>query len=298
MPSLRPHATLVLVVLTFAAAGATAQPATMLEVIESDEPRASLDLGERLVLALGRPWADVAAGLVAPDSGSVEGGAGRLVWTVPDYAVDAFQAEVRAGIVAGAVLDFSDEGPDFFDYAGRLHQQHGGPGRDGFYDADALDLPFDLAVRPDDRRLDFRAVAGRTVPADTPLPIQFRAAPSEPDADPAPPPRDTSRVYDVADELPEIVGGLGALMNRVVYPADALAEGVGGTVVVRFVINTDGAASEVAAVRSPDERLSQAAIAAVRQTRFWPGHTDGLPVRMWFAVPVRFAASAGDGGPR
>ncbi len=286
-----------LAALAFAALAtdAAAQELTVLEVIESDEPRASLALGERLVLALGQPWADLSPDLVPPDSGAVVDGAGWLTWSVPAYAVDAFHAEVRDGAVALAVLDFSADGPDFSDYAGRLRQQHGPPGPDGFYDADVLDTPFHLAVRPEQRRVDFRAAAGRTVSADTPLPIQFRPEPtSEAAPTPEPPARDTSRVYDLPEEPPEIVGGVGALMGRVAYPPDALAEGVGGMVVVQFVVNTDGAPSEIAAVRSPDARLAAAATAAVRETTFWPGHTDGLPVRARMTVPVRFVPPSDD----
>ncbi len=152
-------------------AAAQAQDMQMLEVIPSDEPSASLDLGKSLILGLGQPWADVGAPLVAPDSGAVEDGSGRLRWRVPTYAVDVFGADVEASRVHLVVLDFSEDGPDFSDYAGRLRQRYGAPGADGFYSAGVLGHPFDLAVLADDRRLEFRAVPGQAVPADTPLPI-------------------------------------------------------------------------------------------------------------------------------
>ena len=281
----------VVAVLWAASPGVHAQPLRfeVVGVVEPDEPRATLDLGEQLVLALGRPWAEVAPELVAPDSGAVEGPSGRLLWRVPDYAVDGFRADVRGGTLAGVTLDFSADGPDFADYAERLRRRAGAAGRGGFYDADALGFPFDLAVWPDDNRLDFRAVPGRTVPAGTPLPVQLRSA-----AGPGP---DASAVVEAPEEPPTIVGGLGALYARLDYPPDALAEGVGGTVTVQMVVGVDGTARGVVVLRSPDPRLGAAAAAAVGRTWFAPGRNGGVPVRSRFAVAVRFVppASGGDG---
>lgn len=252
------------------------------QVVEPDAPVAGLDLGERLVRALGRPWAQL--DVVAPDSGAVAGGAGRLAWRVPDYAVDRFEAVVEGGRVARVVLDFSETGPDFSGYAGRLRDRHGAPERGGFYGADALGTPFDLAVRPAERAVVFRAVSGRTVTAETVLPVQFRAAPSD---DPAPPPADTT-VYAEADTPPEVVGGVAVLSQRAEYPADARADGASGVAVVQFVVEPDGSASEVVVLRAPDPRLGEAAAASVRAARYWPAHIDGHPVRYRFTVPVRF----------
>ena len=254
------------------------------QVVESDTPTAGLDLGERLVRRLGRRWSDVHADLVPPDSGAVRGRGGRLAWRVPDFAVDRFDAVVEGGRLTRVVLDFSSAGPDFSDYAARLRSRHGRPGRGGFFAASDLGAPFDLAVDAGRQRLEFRAVAGQTVAADVPLPVQFRAAPS---TAPAPPPADTT-VYATADTPPEVVGGVGVLSRDAVYPADAQADGAAGVVVVQFVVEPDGSASGVTVLRAPDPRLGEAAAAAVRAARYWPAHVDGEPVRFRFSVPVRF----------
>lgn len=275
----------------FAAPPAAAQSGSAAfapQAVEPDEQVVTLDIGEQLVRRLNQPWAEAQANLAEPDSGAVQGRGGRLAWRVPGYAVDRFEAEVEDGRIALVALDFSTEGPDFSPYAATLQSRHGRPGRGGFYAAADLDAPFDLAVDADRQRLTFRAVPGRTVPDDTPLPIQFRAAASAP----APPPPDTSRVYEIVDEPVEIVNGIGALMSRVGYPPDALEEGVGGVVFAQFIVNTNGRPSEIVALRSPDPRLSAAAIEAVRQTQFWPGHVGGEPVRTRFTVPVRFVPEA------
>ena len=243
------------------------------EVVESDEEFATLDLGERLVRGLGRPWSEVGAALVAPDSGTVEGQDGRVSWRVTGFTADRFDAVIAGGRVERIVLDFSPEGPDFTGYA-----------------AADLDAPFDVAVDPARRRLS--SGPSPDGPWATAPSSQCGSAP--PAARPDPVARDTSGVFEAVgvEEPPEIVGGLGALMRRVAYPEDARTESVAGTVFVQFVINTNGLPSEIVALRSPDPRLSAAAVAAVGRTRFWPGHIGGEPVRTRCAVPVRFVPEA------
>ncbi len=82
------------------------------------------------------------------------------------------------------------------------------------------------------------------------------------------------------------------MYQSVVYPSDALDEGVGGTVIVQFVVSTNGIPTDVAVVRSPDERLSAATVEAIQRTRFWPGHQAGLPVRTRMTAPVQFDVEA------
>ena len=106
---------------------------------------------------------------------------------------------------------------------------------------------------------------------------------------PSPPPTDEDdifcRLYEVQ---PELVGGLAALQTAVVYPPDARAEGIEGQVVVQFLVQKDGAITDASVLRSPDERLSAAALDAVRQMTFTPGEQRGRTVVVRFAVPVTF----------
>ena len=127
-----------------------------------------------------------------------------------------------------------------------------------------------------------------------------RAAVRSDDASaPAPPrppaPADTTdEVYEVAEVQPELIGGLAGLQQNVVYPEDARAEDVEGQVVVQFVVDKQGGVENPVVLRSPDDRLAEAAIAAVRQARFRPGMQRGEPVRVRFAVPITFRLSGGD----
>ena len=107
--------------------------------------------------------------------------------------------------------------------------------------------------------------------------------------------------YEVAEVQPELVGGLAALQRTVVYPESARLGGAEGTVVVQFVVDEEGAVTQPEVIRSPDPRLSQAALDAVRQQRFTPGMDQGRPVKVRFALPIKFRLTGdepeGDGGP-
>ncbi len=101
-------------------------------------------------------------------------------------------------------------------------------------------------------------------------------------------------VFDVAEVQPELIGGYESLADAIVYPEDARSEGVEGRVIVQFVVDTEGAVTEAVAVRSPDDRLTAAALAAVRDLRFTPGQVKGRPVPVRFSLPVTFRLPAAE----
>ena len=103
-------------------------------------------------------------------------------------------------------------------------------------------------------------------------------------------------VFEVVDEMPVLIGGLAGLQERVVYPQSARDEGVEGQVILQFVVDEDGAVTEPRVLRSPDDRLTEAALEAVSQVRFEPGVQRGRPVKVRFAVPITFRLPSEDQG--
>jgi TonB family protein len=91
-----------------------------------------------------------------------------------------------------------------------------------------------------------------------------------------------------ADVMPEPIGGLEGVQGRTRYPAEARRLGVQGTVMVRLVVDVDGAPRDVTVIRGVSPALDRAAADAILATRFLPGLIAGEPVPVIFSIPVRF----------
>ena len=104
---------------------------------------------------------------------------------------------------------------------------------------------------------------------------------------------ESDNAYVYVEEMPKYPDGdmglFRSLSQNLVYPAKALKEGTQGTVLVKFVVEEDGSIGETVVARSLSPECDQAAVDAIKKLeRFTPGKQNGEPVRVWFAVPVRF----------
>jgi len=84
-----------------------------------------------------------------------------------------------------------------------------------------------------------------------------------------------------------IAQGLLLQKTQPVYPADAKAAGVQGTVVLKITITTEGAVEDLSPVSGP-EPLRQSAIDAVKHWRYKPFSVDGEPVEVGTTVNLVF----------
>ena len=71
------------------------------------------------------------------------------------------------------------------------------------------------------------------------------------------------------------------------YPERARVHGLEGTVVVQALVGKDGRVLETRIAKS-DPNFDQAAEEAVRKYTFKPAKSEGEPVAVWVAVPIRF----------
>ena len=142
------------------------------------------------------------------------------------------------------------------------------------------DIIPDLDVRLDD------AVAA---PVGPPAPPTIDLQPVAPPAPPTPSIEDRDEgIRDWAEVQPALIGGVEGLQSRVTYPAFARQVGIEGQVVIQFVVDERGNVVDPVVLRSPNDLLSEAALKAVRESRFTPGQQRGRPVKVRFAVPVTF----------
>ena len=108
-----------------------------------------------------------------------------------------------------------------------------------------------------------------------------------------PQPVNSTRVYDVVEQMPSFPGGISGLRTylnqNIRYPAEAQEICVQGRVVVSFVVEKDGHISDVTVLRSVDPSLDKEAVRVVRNMPRWtPGKQGGEPVRVRYNVPVSF----------
>lgn len=100
------------------------------------------------------------------------------------------------------------------------------------------------------------------------------------------------QIYSVVQVEPKFVGDLNTyLSTHLMYPADARANRIQGTVYVSFIVEPNGAVSNVYVLRQVygHQSLENEAVRVVSIMPNWlPGTQDGRPVRVRFTLPVRF----------
>lgn len=95
------------------------------------------------------------------------------------------------------------------------------------------------------------------------------------------------------EQQPEFPGGVKALMEHIKantrYPQEAKSRGIQGRVIVRFIVEEDGALTEEQVMKPLDPQLDAEAIRIARSMPKWkPGEIRGKPIRMRFSFPVTF----------
>jgi periplasmic protein TonB len=107
-----------------------------------------------------------------------------------------------------------------------------------------------------------------------------------------PEPADTE-IFVIVEEMPMFPGGESArieyLSRNLRYPKLAMEIGIEGSVFLRFVVMEDGSIADVVLVRGIGGGCDEEAIRAVKSMPRWiPGKQRGVPVKVYFNMPVRF----------
>lgn len=92
---------------------------------------------------------------------------------------------------------------------------------------------------------------------------------------------------EVESEFP---GGLNGwsefLQQNLTYPRKAVRKEIQGTVVLQFIVCTDGTVCDIEAISGPEE-LREAAVAALKKTPNWiPAIQDGRNVKSYKKQPI------------
>jgi periplasmic protein TonB len=102
-----------------------------------------------------------------------------------------------------------------------------------------------------------------------------------------------NKPFIVVEEMPEYPGGDLALLRyisqNINYPYEAQKNNIQGKVILKFVVNADGSVDRIEVIRSIDPALDTEAVRVVKTLpRFKPGKQGGVPVPVWFSLPVLF----------
>jgi protein TonB len=110
-----------------------------------------------------------------------------------------------------------------------------------------------------------------------------------------PPPKEDKKIveeeptYFVAvEEMPEPIGGIQAIQSKIVYPEIAKRAGVEGKVYVLAFVNEQGIVTKAEIIKGLGAGLDEAALGAVKQTKFKPGKQRGKPVKVQVSIPIVF----------
>ena len=102
-------------------------------------------------------------------------------------------------------------------------------------------------------------------------------------------------IFYTVEQQAEFPGGQAEMMKwineNLRYPEEAA--GAFGRVIVQFVVEKDGSIGDVTVVRSKEKHLDAEAVRVVKSMPKWtPGMNNGVVVRSYFTLPVKFSAPA------
>ena len=106
-------------------------------------------------------------------------------------------------------------------------------------------------------------------------------------------PDDSLEVFNMAEQMPSFVGDENALYTflskHIIYPLSAKENNVEGKVVVKFIVEKDGAVSNIEILRKLGFGCDEEVIRLIKSMPKWiPGKQNGKLVRVYFTLPIVF----------
>ena len=111
-------------------------------------------------------------------------------------------------------------------------------------------------------------------------------------------PSTTGKVFDEVERRPEFPGGMAAfyrfISETIKYPAAMRVNNVQGKAYISFIIEKDGAVTDVKSLKDPGYGSGEEAVRTIALSPRWiPGLQNGQPIRVKYTVPINFSL-AGD----
>jgi protein TonB len=92
------------------------------------------------------------------------------------------------------------------------------------------------------------------------------------------------------DQMPVFAGDLAQyLANNIRYPDNARSAGIQGRVIIKFIVNEDGAVSGLELVHGIGSGCDEEALRVVKSMPKWkPGRNNGSPVKVYYTQAIQF----------
>lgn len=94
-----------------------------------------------------------------------------------------------------------------------------------------------------------------------------------------------------AEQMPQLVGGIMSLQEKIRYPEIAKRAGIQGKVYILAYIDEKGNVADARVIKGIGAGCDQAALNAVIMSKFIPGRKEGKPVKVQVSIPVIFRLS-------
>ncbi len=101
-------------------------------------------------------------------------------------------------------------------------------------------------------------------------------------------PNDGGQYLATAEKMPSPIGGLATIYKKVHYPEIAIKAQIQGKVYVMALVNENGGVDDVKVLKGIGGGCDEAAVEAVKATKFTPGQVKGKNVKVKVALPVVF----------
>lgn len=97
--------------------------------------------------------------------------------------------------------------------------------------------------------------------------------------------------FIAVEEMPEPIGGVVGIQKRIVYPDIAKRAGVQGRVYIKAFVDENGDVKKTEVLKGIGAGCDEAAVEAVKNTKFKPGKQRGKPVKVQVSIPIKFVLS-------
>ena len=91
-----------------------------------------------------------------------------------------------------------------------------------------------------------------------------------------------------AETMPAPVGGLEAVIKKIVYPEMAKKAGLSGKLYLLVYVDEKGVVNDVKIIKGLGGGCDEAAEKAIKESKFSPGKNGDVPVKVKLSLPITF----------